>query len=123
MKIHLTLIVLFASFFSQQAISQSVETEIRVPFRFAIGKNLYEKNCGQCHGMAGNGSEEGPPLMHKVYEPSHHGDESFYRAVSQGAKAHHWKFGDMKPIPELSDRDVGKILPYVRWLQVQHGIK
>mgnify|MGYP002639426394 FL=1 len=123
MKIYLPILLLLGVSLSPQAFAQTAENEIRVPFRFAVGKTLYETNCGNCHGMTGNGSKEGPPLMHKIYEPSHHGDASFYRAVAQGAKAHHWKFGDMKPIPELSERDVGKILPYVRWLQRQHGIQ
>lgn len=80
------------------------------------------KNCRSCHGVDATGTDKGPPLMHKIYEPSHHGDESFYRAALNGVKSHHWKFGDMLPVPGIERRDVGKILPYLRWLQRQHGI-
>jgi mono/diheme cytochrome c family protein len=104
--------------------AQSNGDEIRVPFKFALGKGLYEKNCGGCHGNDGFGvDKKGPPLMHKYYEPSHHGDDAFYRAVMQGTRQHHWNFGDMKPLPDLTQRDVSKIVPYVRWLQQQHGIR
>jgi hypothetical protein len=40
-----------------------------------------------CHGDWGDGSDKGPPLMHKLYVPSHHGDETFYRAAIKGARA------------------------------------
>ena len=43
MKNHLTVVVLLAGFFSQPAMAQSVDKEIRVPFHFAVGKSLYEK--------------------------------------------------------------------------------
>lgn len=103
--------------------AQSTTQEFRVPFKYALGKNLFEKNCGSCHGISGNGSDKGPPFMHKIYEPSHHGDEAFYRAALYGVKSHHWKFGDMAPVPGIERRDISKILPYLRWLQRQNGIK
>ena len=103
--------------------AQSTSKELRVPFKYALGKNLFEKNCSSCHGVSGNGSDKGPPFMHKIYEPSHHGDEAFYRAALNGVKSHHWKFGDMPPVPGIERRDISKILPYLRWLQRQNGIK
>lgn len=89
-----------------------------------MGKGLFEKHCSSCHGNGGFGvDKKGPPLMHKYYEPSHHGDASFYRASLNGVKAHHWNFGDMKPVPRITRRDVSKIVSYVRWLQRENGIK
>ena len=93
-----------------------------VPFRLGLGQSLYEEKCSSCHGTWGDGSESGPPLMHKLYEPSHHDDKSFYRAALQGVAAHHWPFGDMPPVPGISRRALDKIIPYVRWLQRQNGI-
>lgn len=105
------------------ALAQSASKEIQVPFKFGLGKSLYEKHCGSCHGNNGFGvDEKGPPLMHKYYEPSHHGNQSFIRAIKNGVKQHHWNFGKMEPIPELNDRSISKIISYVRWLQLQHGI-
>ena len=123
MNNYLSIILLSSFFFSSEGITQTTEKEVKVPFQYAVGKNLFEKNCSNCHGVTGDGSYEGPPLMHKIYEPSHHGDAAFYRAALNGAKAHHWNFGDMPPVPGITERDVSKIVPYVRWLQQQRGIK
>ena len=73
--------------------------------------------------MGAAGSDKGPPLVHKIYEPSHHGEESFYLAVRQGVRSHHWPFGDMPPVDGLSDDEVGRIIAYVRELQRAAGIR
>ncbi len=72
--------------------------------------------------MAGRGTNMGPPLVHKIYEPSHHADFAFMRAAMQGVRAHHWKFGNMPKISDATPDDVTQIIPYVRWLQRQAGI-
>jgi mono/diheme cytochrome c family protein len=41
----------------------------------AQGKRLFEKKCAQCHGVELKGSDKGPPFLHPVYEPGHHGCE------------------------------------------------
>ena len=87
------------------------------------GAHLFATNCAICHGTDVMGSVRGPPLVHKLYEPSHHPDAAFFRAVSQGVVSHHWSFGDMPPIPGISQRDVGNIVAYVRDLQRSHGIR
>ena len=47
------------------------------------GKRGFEAKCAACHGVNAAGQDGvAPPLVHKIYEPSHHGDESFQRAVS-----------------------------------------
>jgi mono/diheme cytochrome c family protein len=83
----------------------------------AQGKRLFEKNCASCHGIDLKGSEKGPPFLHPVYVPSHHGDASFQAAVHHGSRAHHWKFGDMPPVQGLSADDVAHITAYVRQQQ------
>lgn len=89
----------------------------------ATGKALFEKNCASCHGADLNGSKEGPPLLHPYYVPSHHGDPAFQLAVKNGVQAHHWKFGDMKPLPDLTPNDVAHITAYVRYQQRRAGIQ
>ena len=88
-----------------------------------VGKPLYEKNCAACHGAALNGSDKGPPLVHKVYEPSHHSDIAFQIAARHGMRAHHWKFGDMPPVAGVSADEVAHITAYVRMLQRRAGIR
>ena len=88
-----------------------------------VGKPLFEKNCASCHGADLKGSDKGPPLLHKIYEPSHHADIAFQLAVKNGARAHHWKFGDMKPVEGVTSDDVAHITAYVRMHQRQAGIR
>lgn len=88
-----------------------------------IGKLAFQSNCLACHGENAVGQKGvAPPLIHKIYEPSHHGDESFQRAVAVGVRAHHWKFGNMPAIEGLTRGDVKAIIAYVRELQEANGI-
>ncbi len=86
------------------------------------GMQPYNRSCASCHGEAGIGTKLGPPLMHKVYNPGHHADESFVRAVRNGVQQHHWQFGDMPPRPEVTDEEIALIVRFVRELQVSQGI-
>ncbi|TWO82105.1 c-type cytochrome [Denitratisoma oestradiolicum] len=89
----------------------------------AVGKALYAKNCASCHGIALNGSDKGPPLLHRIYEPSHHADIAFQLAAKNGVRAHHWQFGDMAPVPQVTPDDVAHITAYVRAAQKKVGIQ
>ena len=89
----------------------------------AIGKRIFDSACAACHGANAAGTNGlAPPLVHKVYEPSHHGDEAFQRAASLGVKAHHWPFGNMPPVSGLTRGDVTMIVTYIRELQRANGI-
>jgi hypothetical protein len=61
--------------------------------------------------------------VHAVYRPGHHGDEAFALAVRRGVVAHHWRFGNMPPQPQVSDSQITPIVAYVRWLQRSAGIR
>ena len=92
--------------------------------RAQVGQQTYEANCASCHGRNAAGQEGvAPPLVHVIYEPGHHGDESFQRAVARGARAHHWRFGDMPRVEGLNRRDVAAIVTYVRELQRANAIQ
>ena len=94
-----------------------------VPAEFQAGETLFNANCSACHGKQAAGTDHGPPLTHKVYEPNHHGDEAFKRAAANGVKAHHWEFGNMPKIDAVTPADVDQIVKYVRWQQRQAGIQ
>ena len=88
-----------------------------------IGKVAFEAKCAVCHGTNAAGQDGvAPPLVHKIYEPSHHGDGSFLVAVRNGVRAHHWRFGNMPPVDGLTEGDVKMIVAYVRELQRANGI-
>jgi len=87
------------------------------------GAALFAGKCAECHGPNATGSDKGPPLLHRTYEPSHHGDEAFYRAVRQGVKSHHWSFGDMPPVAGATDDEIAQIISYIRAGQAAIGIE
>nr|WP_229802048.1 cytochrome c [Amylibacter ulvae] len=87
-----------------------------------MGKTFFDAKCAQCHGTNASGTENAPPLVHIIYEPNHHGDESFLRAATQGVRAHHWQFGDMPPVEGITQGEVKQIIAYVRSLQRANGI-
>ena len=86
------------------------------------GKFLFERSCAACHGENAAGSGKGPPLVHRIYEPNHHGDQAFLLAARNGVRAHHWQFGNMPPRPEVSEPEMAAIVAYVRELQKANGI-
>jgi mono/diheme cytochrome c family protein len=93
------------------------------PADLKAGETLFNADCSGCHGLHATGSDSGPPLVDRIYEPNHHADASFALAVRRGVRSHHWGFGDMPPIPGIKDEEINRIVAYVRWLQKQAGIK
>ncbi|PIL19219.1 cytochrome C [Puniceibacterium antarcticum] len=88
-----------------------------------IGKRAFEAKCAECHGANAAGQNGvAPPLVHKIYEPSHHSDMAFVLAAKNGVRSHHWNFGNMPPVDGLTDADVKMIAGYVRELQAENGI-
>ena len=88
----------------------------------AEGQTVFDATCAQCHGQNGLGSKKGPPLLHTIYNPGHHGDGAFFRAVKKGVPQHHWSFGNMAPLSGVSDYQISAIVRFVRELQEANGI-
>jgi mono/diheme cytochrome c family protein len=87
---------------------------VQDPDLVAAGEPLYQTSCASCHGIDLKGTDKGPSHLSVVYEPNHHGDIAFVLAAQNGVRAHHWPFGDMAPVPGLSDQDLDAIVAYVR---------
>lgn len=88
-----------------------------------MGLTAFTAKCSDCHGVNGAGRAGiGPPLVHRIYEPGHHGDIAFELAVRNGVRAHHWTFGNMPPVEGLTGADIGAIVAYVRAMQRENGI-
>ncbi|NIJ43390.1 mono/diheme cytochrome c family protein [Parvibaculum indicum] len=88
----------------------------------ALGKAAFDRNCAECHGGNASGTGKGPPLVHQIYNPGHHADEAFFRAAEYGVRQHHWPYGNMPAQPQVSHREVARIVEYVRALQKANGI-
>ncbi len=116
------LLMLLAAVLGSPRIGLSASQPAAVPAEFKKGEAAFTANCARCHGERGGGTQQGPPLVHKIYEPNHHGDAAFQRAATMGVRAHHWQFGDMPKIPTVIPAEVDEIIKYVRWLQRQAGI-
>ena len=88
-----------------------------------VGQVGFNAKCSACHGVNAAGKDGvAPPLVHKIYEPSHHGDESFQRAAALGVRAHHWPYGNMPAVEGVTRGDVKMITAYIRELQRANGI-
>ncbi|MDZ4094397.1 MAG: cytochrome c [Paracoccaceae bacterium] len=74
----------------------------------ATGKTYCEAVYVSCHGVNAAGQANiAPPLVHQIYEPSHHGDAAFLVAASNGVRAHHWPLGSMPPLGQkLTDSEL-----------------
>ena len=106
--------------------SASQPVEVKMPTLDAValeGQALFAKNCATCHGANGGGTGQGPPLIHIIYEPNHHGDASFYAAVASGVRQHHWPFGNMPRVNGVTQEQVGKIIAFIRTVQRANGIQ
>jgi mono/diheme cytochrome c family protein len=87
------------------------------------GKTAFLNRCAACHGENAVGQVGvAPPLVHKIYEPSHHGDASFMRAAFVGVQQHHWPFGSMPPVEGVTELEIRSIITYIRELQRANGI-
>lgn len=104
---------------------QFTTVQVTVPTLSTIAQNgskVYERACAECHGQNASGGPKGPPLIHKIYEPNHHGDQAFAGAILYGAKQHHWPYGNMEPVKGVSNQEIGFLIRYIREVQKANGI-
>lgn len=87
------------------------------------GQQIFTNNCAACHGENAAGSQQGPPLIHDIYNPGHHGDSAFMNAVAKGVQSHHWTFGNMPAQPQVSALQTKRIIQFIREVQVNNGIR
>ena len=126
LRLCLLALVIVAAAISLPVAAQSIQVPQPSPGLMpnpAAGKALFEKSCASCHGANLQGNDKGPPMLNRIYEPSHHDDAAFQLAVKNGSRAPHWKFGDMPPFPGLTPDDVAQITAYVRLEQRKAGIQ
>ena len=87
-----------------------------------MGQKAFDESCASCHGVIGSGTDQGPPLIHDIYNPGHHSNAAFYAAADRGVRQHHWRFGNMPPQPQVSKSKMAAIIRYIRELQKANDI-
>lgn len=87
-----------------------------------IGEKAFAATCATCHGVNAAGTNQGPPLVHDIYNPGHHSDEAFLLAAQNGVRQHHWPYGNMPVQPQVRTDQLRAIVRYVRELQAANGI-
>jgi mono/diheme cytochrome c family protein len=84
------------------------------PEELALGQEVFEQSCANCHGEELRGGLAGPPLVHEIYAPDHHPDAAIRAAIANGVQPHHWDFAAMPPIPGISAHEVDAVIAYIR---------
>ena len=97
-----------AAWWLSQPAPVGAQVAVTVPVlssRARAGEGLFNRNCAACHGANAAGSDQGPPLIHRSYEPGHRGARSFLIAARNGVRAKHWRFGNLPPVGRGSMND------------------
>lgn len=89
----------------------------------ANGATVYALRCASCHGDDLRGTDKGPSQLSIVYEPNHHGDDSYRAAIRNGVPQHHWGFGNMPVIEDITDEQVELVIGYIRSQQEALGFE
>ncbi|MFQ3316588.1 MAG: mono/diheme cytochrome c family protein [Candidatus Poriferisodalaceae bacterium] len=87
----------------------------------ADGATVYQARCASCHGSDLRGSDNGPSQLSIVYEPGHHGDDSYRSAIRNGVGQHHWAFGNMPAVPDITDEQIERVIIFIRTQQDELG--
>lgn len=88
----------------------------------AFGQTVFNETCAKCHGENGAGTEQGPPLIHQIYNPGHHSDQSIHNAMRNGVRQHHWPYGNM-PKQAVGFYASSAIVKFIREVQDANGIR
>ena len=89
----------------------------------ADGPTIYQARCASCHGEDLRGTDKGPSQLSIVYEPNHHGDDSYRSAIRNGAPQHHWSFGNMPAVEDITDDQIEQVITYIRTQQQELGFE
>lgn len=89
----------------------------------ADGATVYALRCASCHGDDLRGTDKGPSQLSIVYEPNHHGDNAYRAAIRNGVAQHHWGFGNMPVIEDITDEQVELVIAYIRTQQQALGFE
>ncbi len=90
--------------------------------RAIFGQQIFNNTCAKCHGENGSGTHEGPPLIHQIYNPGHHSNQSIINAITKGVRQHHWPYGNMPAQKTIGFAQAMAVVEFLREVQEQNGI-
>jgi mono/diheme cytochrome c family protein len=103
------------------------KTEFNIPVQdpvlVAEGEALYQASCAACHGTDLRGTAIGPSHLSVIYNPEHHADAGIALVAMNGVQAHHWRFGDMPPVPGITQDDMVRVIAFIRENQRVQGFE
>ncbi len=89
----------------------------------ADGATVYALRCASCHGEDLRGTAKGPSQLSIVYEPNHHNDDTYRNAIRNGVAQHHWAYGNMPIVEDITDQQIELVINYIRTQQQQLGFE
>jgi len=87
------------------------------------GGIAFAEECAGCHGRLGRGTVRGPNLIHPDYGPRVRSDDQFRRAVREGKAAGREDYEDMPAARGLSERQLHRLITFLREIQRVNGIR
>jgi mono/diheme cytochrome c family protein len=92
-----------------------VATTLSAAGDVAAGKAMFAKKCSTCHGAAGEGKDAIAKMMKVEMKPLG-SQEVQAKSDSDLAKVIKDGTGKMKPVADLSDKDIQDLIAYMRTL-------
>ncbi len=89
----------------------------------ADGAAVYQARCASCHGEDLRGTDKGPSQLSIVYEPNHHNDDAYRWAIRNGVVQHHWEFGNMPAVADITDEQIELVIDFIRTQQETLGFE
>jgi len=121
----ITTLALITTLIAAGCSGSQVDTQESLPALSANadGAAVFAARCASCHGEDLRGTDQGPSQLSIVYEPNHHSDVSYRAAIRNGVAQHHWNFGDMDPVDDITDDQIERVITYIRSQQQLQGFE
>jgi len=86
------------------------------------GRIAFASECAQCHGRLARGTRHGPDLIAPAYGPAIASDDRIRRAVRNGVATADGRLA-MAAVPGVSERDLARMIAFLREMQRVNGIR
>ena len=96
----------------------AIEPKKNVPKRYKMGQTNFHRVCAQCHGADAMGGKRAPNFLQKKFIPKNFSNARIARTIINGSDS-----GAMPSQKKrVTDKEIGKIIQYIRYSQNEAGI-